>query len=92
MNKRRKQLKMVTKDNVPVKIFQVKKRTPLFDIKKIASDLKKTHSSKVAQNKQTKSDIINKIRIQSTRVPPPPKIRVVDTMVIDDSSSDEVRN
>lgn len=100
----RKQISMVMRDESYVdrriKIFQVKKSGPKFDVKKIAADLKMKTLSQV---RQTKSDLISMIRTKTTsipvkpvirpKIPPPPtpQIPMECTTIIDlDSSEEEV--
>lgn len=54
-----------------IRIFKVKKKGPIFDVKKIAADLKARTTRPVertVQPEQTKSDIINSNRIKAFTV------------------------
>lgn len=72
-----------------IKIFEVKKKGPTFDVKKIAADLKAKSQKRMA-HRQTKSDFINSIMLKTTV--PVMKRRVVDVTPMETTtiSSDEV--
>lgn len=86
-----------------IKIFQVKRKGPQFDVKRIAADLKaKTQTTMAPAVKkkvqQTKSDLINSIKIRTRTVPVSSSSRrtvqtsllpLESTTILD--SSDEVR-
>lgn len=102
----RKSMTMVMRDDRYVdrriKIFQVKRKGPQFDVKKIAADLKaktQPNMAPAAAKKvpQTKSDLINSIKIKTRTVPVSSSSRrivqtslpIESTTILD--SSDEVR-
>lgn len=82
-----------------LKIFKVKKKGPIFDVKKIAADLKAKTAKAVEslKERQTNSDLINSIQIKSMMIPPQPPVkrpiesRPTECYTIIDSSEDEVR-